>query len=166
MKNKHTEEKSLKETFANYVQMGRVVACGHCKPEKGFDLTEKYGVKCECICHENKLGKPYQHDTKCCDDMNGMVAEESGESWRERFYQECEMNGIYGNDGSTFYEINNVIKRFIGTELFLAHKAWNEALVRELEEEIAKINMDQIGSGEYQSAKITAFQEIIRNHQK
>lgn len=28
---------------------------------------------CTCACHENKLGKPYIHDDKCCDKMNGFT---------------------------------------------------------------------------------------------
>jgi len=29
--------------------------------------------KCLCACHINKLKKPYEHDTKCCDEMNGFI---------------------------------------------------------------------------------------------
>lgn len=32
--------------------------------------TEK---ECKCACHENKLKKPYEHDSVCCDDMNGFI---------------------------------------------------------------------------------------------
>jgi hypothetical protein len=28
---------------------------------------------CPCACHENKLKKPYLHDTKCCAEMNGTL---------------------------------------------------------------------------------------------
>lgn len=50
----------------NYVQTGQVHACGHCQPDKGFDLPEKYGVKCECKCHnkeewENEFDKKFRH---------------------------------------------------------------------------------------------------------
>ncbi len=29
--------------------------------------------KCVCACHDNVLKKPYAHDAKCCDKMNGFV---------------------------------------------------------------------------------------------
>ena len=29
--------------------------------------------KCKCACHDNVLTKPYDHDTQCCDDMNGFL---------------------------------------------------------------------------------------------
>lgn len=35
----------------NFMQVGETVACGHCQPDKGFDLPEKYGAKCDCKCH-------------------------------------------------------------------------------------------------------------------
>lgn len=36
---------------ANYVQTGEIIECGHCKPDKGYSLPEKWGVGCECKCH-------------------------------------------------------------------------------------------------------------------
>lgn len=39
---------------------------------------------CVCACHENKLNKPYEHETKCCDKMNG-ATESTEESWEEGF---------------------------------------------------------------------------------
>lgn len=48
--------------------------CGHVREfasylDERFELVEK----CFCCCHENKLNKPYMHDTKCCEDINGEV---------------------------------------------------------------------------------------------
>lgn len=34
---------------------------------------------CKCACHENKLKQPYEHDSKCCDEMNGAVSDSGGE---------------------------------------------------------------------------------------
>lgn len=39
---------------ANFMQAGETVACGHCEPDKGFELPEKYGVGCDCRCHVEK----------------------------------------------------------------------------------------------------------------
>lgn len=50
MTNNHEQLKNQ----TNLHQTGKVVACGHCQPEKGFDLPEKYGVKCECRCHNSE----------------------------------------------------------------------------------------------------------------
>jgi hypothetical protein len=33
--------------------------------------------RCKCACHVPILGGPYKHDTKCCDDMNGYIPEET-----------------------------------------------------------------------------------------
>lgn len=38
--------------------------------------------KCHCACHLNVLNKPYEHDTKCCDDMNGFIPEKK-DVWEE-----------------------------------------------------------------------------------
>jgi len=35
--------------------------------------------KCQCACHENKLNKPYEHEKRCCDEMNGFVKPEEWE---------------------------------------------------------------------------------------
>lgn len=43
----------------NFIKTGDTVACGHCQPDKGFDLPEKYGHKCACNCHkkcEHEIG--------------------------------------------------------------------------------------------------------------
>lgn len=37
----------------NYVHVGDTIACGHCKPNEGFELVEKYGLKCKCVCHKS-----------------------------------------------------------------------------------------------------------------
>lgn len=36
-----------------YVHGGEIQSCGHCQPDKDFDLPEKYGAKCECKCHNS-----------------------------------------------------------------------------------------------------------------
>ena len=41
-------------------------------------------VKCPCACHQNTLKKPYEHDSKCCDDMNGTVSQ-SVEGWEIQY---------------------------------------------------------------------------------
>src|SRR3990167_8036599 len=30
-------------------------------------------TECKCACHEKKLKKSYEHDTKCCENMNGKI---------------------------------------------------------------------------------------------
>lgn len=40
------------------------------------DLLHPKESKCLCACHDNILKKPYGHDTKCCDWMNGYVESE------------------------------------------------------------------------------------------
>lgn len=41
--------------------------------------------QCKCVCHENKLKKPYEHNTVCCESMNGFIPEETkcehGKKW-------------------------------------------------------------------------------------
>lgn len=38
----------------NFLQVGKTIECGHCRPEKNYDLPEKYGIECECKCHMSK----------------------------------------------------------------------------------------------------------------
>ena len=40
-------------------------------------LSNKETNNCKCACHENKLNKPYDHDTICCENMNGTVIKET-----------------------------------------------------------------------------------------
>lgn len=44
-------------TDINFMQAGEIVACGHCQPDKGFDLPERYGVPCGCRCHSPQPSK-------------------------------------------------------------------------------------------------------------
>lgn len=46
-----TYSEPLTTEKANFLQVLDTIACGHCEPDKGFDLPEKYGVKCDCVCH-------------------------------------------------------------------------------------------------------------------
>ena len=39
-------------------------------------LLKESTEECKCACHENKLKRPYEHDRRCCDDMNGFVSTE------------------------------------------------------------------------------------------
>lgn len=39
-------------------------------------FTQPKESKCPCACHDNILKKPYGHDTKCCDEMNGYIESE------------------------------------------------------------------------------------------
>lgn len=45
---------------------------------------------CQCSCHDNVLNKPYEHDTVCCDKMNGEV---EWETIFSRFYDKNETGG-------------------------------------------------------------------------
>jgi len=48
--------------------------------------------RCSCSCHENKLGRPYSHDTRCCDKMNGFLEsapqDNASEEWAKRLRKE------------------------------------------------------------------------------
>lgn len=46
--------------------------------------------KCICACHDN-LKKPFAHDTKCCEKMNGFI-EQSEESWENSEYYTIPFN--------------------------------------------------------------------------
>lgn len=39
--------------------------------------------QCPCACHQNTLKKPYEHDSKCCDKMNGAVSQSV--EWEKEF---------------------------------------------------------------------------------
>ncbi len=41
------------EVSSNYMQAGQVCGCGHCMPNKGYELPEKWDVKCTCKCHDD-----------------------------------------------------------------------------------------------------------------
>lgn len=42
--------------------------------------------KCACACHENKLNKQYIHDTACCENINGVLAQPTElENWEVEF---------------------------------------------------------------------------------
>jgi hypothetical protein len=42
--------------------------------------------KCLCVCHENTLNKPYEHDSACCEKMNGFIPpKEKIEEFEEDF---------------------------------------------------------------------------------
>lgn len=49
--------------------------CPSCGNELAYNvpapITDK--KECQCACHENKLKKPYEHDTQCCTKMNGFL---------------------------------------------------------------------------------------------
>ena len=57
---------------------GDVLFRGHlindCEPCKGTGTTE---TECECACHINKMKRPYEHDVRCCNEMNGFMATET-----------------------------------------------------------------------------------------
>ncbi len=94
------------------------------------------------------------------------VAEESGESWKNRLmklkiYQH---DNYDGTSGPHCLDIMDVVQ-FIRSELSLAHKAFNEALVRELEGMKNKEYYSDRGKHEL-NGRIKALEEIIRNHQK
>lgn len=43
-----------KEENTNYMHVGETIACGHCQPDKRFELVEKYDLKCDCVCHHSE----------------------------------------------------------------------------------------------------------------
>jgi hypothetical protein len=53
----------MENKTANYLQVGRTMACGHCEPEQyaqGLEAAQKAipNYKCDCICHD----KPDDYD--------------------------------------------------------------------------------------------------------
>ena len=42
--------------------------------------TKEQKPSCKCACHNNVLHKPYEHDTRCCEQINGMVVDEKAAS--------------------------------------------------------------------------------------
>ncbi len=42
----------LPDKSINYFHVGKPCECGHCHPEKDYALPEKWGIKCECSCHD------------------------------------------------------------------------------------------------------------------
>lgn len=56
--------------------------CTNCKnkmKEHLLNLTKEHSPtppksRCSCACHDNKLNKPYEHDTECCENMNGFIS--------------------------------------------------------------------------------------------
>ena len=65
---------------------------GHTMTGIGFDDCPECGalwkqqkedkIACQCCCHTNILKKPYHHDTKCCNAMNGSI--QQNESWKKK----------------------------------------------------------------------------------
>ena len=55
------------------------------KKEKPIPSALVIKEKCLCACHENKLRKPYLHDNKCCDEINGFVPLPQTPDWMVEF---------------------------------------------------------------------------------
>ena len=48
--------------------------CGkECYTKENSSHPPQNPQECKCACHEDKLNKPYAHDTSCCKEMNGDV---------------------------------------------------------------------------------------------
>jgi len=104
-------------------------------------------MTCQCVCHENKLNKEYEHTTECCKDMNGYT------DWREelnklKHYRDEEGKEVYlkanklargqayqkgfeKGFASGSHETAEQAKEIHAVELYEAraeayHKGWNE----------------------------------------
>lgn len=128
----------------DYVPDEKCKECQHEEPEKYVHSQgcSEYKKKCGCACHENKLGKPYEHDTLCCDAMNGLSEGEGG--WERQFlnkWDEPKNNGgfvneedaeRYANSGQEF----EAIQDFIRSEIQKARTEGKEEGRREREKQI------------------------------
>src|SRR3990167_1399328 len=41
--------------------------------------------ECQCACHANKLNKPYEHESRCCKEMNGFIPKSGLGDWAREF---------------------------------------------------------------------------------
>lgn len=85
-------------------------------------MTDQEKKDCLCACHENKLGKPYEHETKCCEEMNGFVEEKPEREWEEEF-DEIRNDGEHASiDDNCLNEIDVIMLKDIIRSLLEAER--------------------------------------------
>ena len=116
-----TQPKQLKQDLeannlkgeCNFCKHERCPKCNFChnmdctnfiKPQMScWDLLKPESPdKCGCACHKKRLNGFYQHDTKCCENMNGFIPNNSVESWEDewdkKFFKFSEIGAIEHSD--------------------------------------------------------------------
>lgn len=58
---------------------GNWFSCSKCGDQFEGGECKGHEESCLCACHDNVLKKPYGHDRKCCDAMNGNIEKDSPE---------------------------------------------------------------------------------------
>lgn len=78
-----SENSSLRKTFDKATKEGcdkhnhpDCMKCFYTTRAESNKNTTNPEEKCLCACHQNVLKKPYEHDTKCCENMNGYTPTE------------------------------------------------------------------------------------------
>ena len=67
--------------------------------DKLLEVVNIMNIKCKCACHENKLERPYEHVLRCCNKMNGYLAEEESQYEGEpRFLGRTEKKAVKLNE--------------------------------------------------------------------
>jgi hypothetical protein len=86
---KISQKKEPKEK-CNYMQVGRIIECGNCCPEKYADCKDIFketGLKCNCICHDKLKEKCdcicHKVNTKCWCRCCGRDDFEEKDIWQE-----------------------------------------------------------------------------------
>lgn len=109
--------------FQRNIGVGWVVKCLGCPGHaviKSKNIKMETNKQCSCACHDNKLNKPYEHDRRCCDEMNGHIGQ-----WWEDEYRKAEILHYSFNDGTEgggiLWASSKEVRKFIG-ELLQQHK--------------------------------------------
>ena len=110
---------------------GEVLFRGHlindCEPCKGTGTTE---TECECACHINKMKRPYEHDVRCCNEMNGFMATET--TLEERF--DVDSEDTHDINGKIGYRLKDFIKQ----EIALAVQQRDEEILQKAKDILDK----------------------------
>ena len=103
--------------------------------------------QCPCACHQNTLKKPYEHSSKCCDDMNGAVSQSVECEKRWEIIKNCK-------ECTTCLETTEMVKSILTT------------LVKEMEYERTVAGGKMFGTSETfrngYDAGIFAAQEVVK----
>ncbi len=110
------------------------------------------GTVCSCACHENKLGHPYEHDTKCCGRMNGFVAP-LPENFKdlEAFIEKADWRGL----AESFHKGDMVWHAQEWENFIEKIRATQREEVKEMIERISFAGMDGEDAKDYILKKIT-----------
>ena len=99
---------------------------------------------CKCACHENKLEKPYGHNTRCCENINGYLeSEENG--WRDNFIRDV-ASVVPRPKSEVSYRLNEGISQELTQQKKEQAKIYTDILAKELkaQEEEFKFRQEQL----------------------